>query len=71
MTTKKRFQDIAFFHIEKPSPPPKKSRPLAVAAAGALAAVILIGIGFYAGRKAGWGEPRCCVPLNLDFDFAF
>lgn len=69
--TEKRFQDIAFFHIEKPAPPPKKSHPLAIAAAGAFAAVILVSIGFYAGVKTGWVEPPCCVPFDLDFDFEF
>ena len=69
--TEKRFQDIAFFHIEKPAPPPKKSNPLAVAAAGAFAAVILVGIGYCAGLKAGWVEPPCCLPLDLGFDFDF
>lgn len=68
-SVKKNFQDIAFFHIEK-SPPPKKSNPLAIAAAGALIAVILIGTGYCAGRRAGYFDPPCCLGgLQLDFDF--
>lgn len=70
-STEKYFQDIAFFHIEKPAPPPKKSHPLVMAAAGAFAAIILIGIGYCVGVKTGWVEPSCCIPPDLDFDFSF
>ncbi len=68
--TDKRYQDIAFFHIEKPSPPAKKSHPLRDAAIAMAIAVILIGIGYFAGLQAGAFEPSCCSGV-LDFDFDF
>ncbi|PQA85618.1 hypothetical protein [Hyphococcus luteus] len=67
-TIKKSCQDIAFFHIEKPAPPPKKSHPLAMAAAGVIVAVILIGAGYCAGWRAGYFAAPCCIG-GYDFDF--
>ncbi len=73
--TQQRYQDIAFFHIEKSSPPPKKSHPLATAAAVVVVTVILIGLGYCIGWKAGYFAEPCCFPLGAsqdwDFDFNF
>ena len=68
MNTKQHYQDIAFFNIEKTPPPPKKSNPLIVALGGALFAVVLIGIGYCVGVRAGAFEPPCCLALDFDFE---
>ncbi len=67
--TRRTFQDIAFFHIEK-SPPPRKARPLLFAAVCVLLTVILLGIGFFVGVKTGAIAPACCTPLEFDFEFS-
>jgi hypothetical protein len=62
---------LRFFHIDKSPPPPKQSNPLAIAAAGVLIAVILLGIGIFIGLRIGGLEPPCCSAFDFPFDLDF
>ncbi len=68
---KRSYQDIAFFNIEKKSSAPEKKTSLTVIiGVSVLVTVLLLGIGYCAGLKAGYFAAPCCVgPLELQFDF--
>ncbi len=67
----KRFQDIAFFQINKAPPPPKRPSPLTIIAITVLITILVLAIGYAAGVRAGAIEPSCCDgAFNFDFDFA-
>lgn len=69
--TEKKFQDIAFFHIDKSPPAKKNPNPLLIAAAGAFTAVILVGVGVFIGLRIDAAGPPCCLPLDFPFDLDF
>lgn len=72
LNVEKRYQDIAFFNIEQKAPPPKKANLACVVLITVSVTVMLLGIGFVIGKKAGVLPQSCCFgALALDFDFDF
>ena len=71
LDAEKRYQDIAFFNLEKKSAAPeKKSNVMTIIAVSVLVTVVLLAIGYCAGLKAGYFAAPCCFgPLELQFDF--
>ena len=68
--TEKRYQDIAFFNIEKKSPPEeKKTHPASIILATIIATLALLAIGYCVGVKMGAFTPPCCLALEYEFEF--
>ena len=76
---KRRYQDIAIINIERSGKSDgqdaKKPNTLLYVLLAVLGTMVLLGIGYLAGVKAGYLQPHavlCCdgaLDLNFDFDF--